>query len=137
MVAPHIPSIAFLPLPLTENYLDEIRAFPDELPIARLPKWLQKCVIKSIPRKMMLKNPALRHSVIAQATFDLGWDKNQPLRGTFDMLRSENYLINDFPFFYKKENYEGNFLFTGAIYSETISKKNNDPEIVKMAFGRQ
>ncbi|CEN39351.1 MULTISPECIES: glycosyltransferase [Capnocytophaga] len=131
MITPHIPSIAFLPLPLTENYLDEIKAFPDELPMARLPKWLQKFVIKSIPRKMMLKNPALRHSVIAQAAFDLGWDKSQPLRGTFDMLRSENYLINDFPFFYKKENYEGNFLFTGAIYSETISKENNDPEIIK------
>ncbi|GIJ93782.1 glycosyltransferase [Capnocytophaga stomatis] len=131
MVEPHIPSIAFLPLPLTENYLNEIKAFPDELPMARLPKWLQRLVIKSIPLKMMLKNPALRHSIIAQAAFDLGWKKNQPLRGTFDMLRSEHYLINDFPFFYKEQNYGENFLFTGAVYSETISKKNDDPEIIK------
>lgn len=131
MVLPNTPSIAFLPLPLNEAFLNEIHSFPDELIAARLPKAVQKLIIQALPQKIKLNNPALRHRIIAKAALKLGWNKKEPLRNTFDMLRSDLYLINDFPFFYKTEGYPEHFKFTGPLFSKTISYPNTDPKILE------
>lgn len=130
MMQSNIKTIAFLPLPLTESYINEVTNFPDELLIARLPKIIQKNIIRALPKAMMLKNPALRHSVIAKSAIKLGWDKSKPLSNTFDMLRADTYLINDFPFFYRTQNYADNVIFTGPLYSQTLAPNNNDKHII-------
>jgi len=131
MVLPNIKGIAFLPLPLTEAFLNQIKSFPDEMFLSYLPKSIQKYIFQHIPSFIKEKIPALRHKHIKKATEQLGW-KGESLNNIFDMLRSDRYFINDFPIFYKTEEFGEKFIFTGAVYSEISPKKIDDPNIKRI-----
>lgn len=128
MVSPSIPGIAFLPLPLTEAFLDEVDMFPDEIWLSRLPADVQRWIHRHLPCKWKLKSPALRHRHIAQAAADLGWHAG-PLDHTFDMLRSDCYIITDNPIFYQVENYDDCVHFVGSLFSETVNVGTIDESV--------
>ncbi len=125
---PKVKSIAFLPIPLKEVFLKENHTFPDELWLSKLPKWLQKVIFKSIPLGIAKRNPALRHSLIRQATEEIGW-RGKPLINIFEMLQSDLYLINDIPQFYQTQLYGDNCIFTGAIFAKSKDEKITDERI--------
>jgi UDP:flavonoid glycosyltransferase YjiC (YdhE family) len=128
MAIPDCKSIAFLPLPLTQDFLKCPMTFPDEMPLSRLPFNLQKVIMGAIPKFIKARIPALRHSNIRRAAENLGW-RGEKLVNIFKMLASDLYLINDFPVFYDTSCFAKNILFTGPLYSESSDKKISDPRI--------
>ena len=125
---PNTKTIAFLPLPLTETFIDYVESFPDEIPLARLPKIIQKVIIKSLPKKIMLNNPALKHKSIQYAARKMGYKGT--INNTFEMLQSDKYLINDFPVFYDTKSFSENVIFTGPLYSKIGKGKIEDKKIL-------
>ncbi len=129
---PNVKSIAFLPLPLTETFLEEELTFPDELFLSRLPRNFQKWFLRYIPLNFKKKNPALRHSFIRRAAEKSGWEK-PPLINVFQMLKADLFLINDLPLFYHFDRYGKNVVFTGAVYAKETKQQNvEDAEILKI-----
>lgn len=127
MVLPHVKAIAFLPIPLSETLLNYVNSFPDELPLARLPWVLQKLIFQALPLAAKLKSPALRHKSIRAAAQNMGWQG--PLKHVFDMLRSDLYLINDFPVFYDTKAFGRRFVFTGPVYAKIGAQVIKDASI--------
>ena len=127
MVIPETKTIAFLPLPLTEEFLNYVDTFPDEFLLARLPAFLQKVIIKMIPTSLKLRNPALRHKSIQYAAHTLGYKK--ALINTFGMLRSNKYLVNDFSVFYDTRAFGEKFVFSGPVYAKIGKQEINDERI--------
>ncbi len=130
MAIPKVKTIAFLPLPLTEKFIDYVDTFPDEIILARLPKIIQKIIIKSLPRKVKLNNPALRHKSIQFAAKKLGYKGK--ISNIFDMLKSDKYLVNDFPVFYDTKAFSKNVIFTGPLYSKIGKGKIEDKRILEI-----
>ncbi len=127
MVIPETKTIAFLPLPLTEDFLNYVDTFPDEFLLARLPAFLQKVITKIIPKSLKLRSPALRHKSIQYAAHKLGYRK--ALVNTFEMLRSDRYLVNDFSVFYDTRAFGEKFVFTGPVYAKIGKQEINDERI--------
>jgi hypothetical protein len=128
MVIPDCKSIAFLPLPLTQDFLKHPITFPDEMPLSRLPVNWQKAIMSAIPEFIKIRIPALRHTNIRRAAENLGW-RGEKLINIFKMLLSDLYLVNDFPIFYDTSCFAKNILFTGPLYSESPDKEIADPQI--------
>jgi hypothetical protein len=128
MVIPECKSIAFLPLPLTQDFLKCPITFPDEMPLSRLPIGWQKAIMKIVPAFIKARIPALRHGNIRRAAENLGW-RGEKLGNIFQMLTSDLYLVNDFPIFYDASYFAKNVLFTGPLYFESPDKKISDPRI--------
>ena len=128
MVAPGCKSIAFLPLPLTQDFLKHPITFPDEMPLSRLPVNWQKAIMGAIPEFIKTRIPALRHRNIRRAAENLGW-RGEKLVNIFKMLLSDLYLINDFPIFYNTSSFAKNILFTGPLYSESPDREITDARI--------
>jgi UDP:flavonoid glycosyltransferase YjiC (YdhE family) len=123
---PDTKCIAFLPIPLTEVFINYVKIFPDEIFLSRLPKGFQKFLINILPKKAKLNNPALRHPSIQHAARELGYTGK--INNIFEMLRSDKYLINDFPIFYDTDAFGEHVIFTGPVYSKigmgTIEDEN-------------
>ncbi|MDR0651484.1 MAG: hypothetical protein LBG59_09115 [Candidatus Peribacteria bacterium] len=128
MVLPGCKSIAFLPIPLTSDFLKCPISFPDEMPLSRLPMKVQKAIMGAIPKSIKSRIPALRHKCIRQAAEQLG-RKGKKLINIFEMLESDLYLINDFPLFYDTTCFEKKVIFTGPLYSEIADKRIEDHQI--------
>ena len=128
MVTPDCKSIAFLPLPLTQDFLKHPITFPDEMPLSRLPINWQKSILGAIPEFIKNRIPALRHRNIRRAAENLGW-RGEKLINVFKMLLSDLYLVNDFPVFYDASSFAKNVLFTGPLYSESPDKEITDSRI--------
>jgi hypothetical protein len=128
MAIPDCKSIAFLPLPLTRDFLKCPLTFPDEMPLSRLPVDWQKAIMGIIPEFIKARIPALRHGNIRRAAENLGW-RGEKLVNIFKMLVSDLYLVNDFPIFYDASCFAKNVVFTGPLYSESPDKKISDPRI--------
>jgi len=128
LTMPSVKSIAFLPLPLSSVFLGQVKTFPDEICLSRLPRIIQKYIIKILPKKIRENTPALRHTHIRKASENLYWNK-EPLTNIFKMLKSDMYLITDFPIFYNTKPFGEKFVFTGPIYSELGGKEINDARI--------
>jgi UDP:flavonoid glycosyltransferase YjiC (YdhE family) len=128
MVIPDCRSIAFLPLPLTQDFLKQPITFPDEMRLSRLPINWQKAIMRTIPEFIKIRIPALRHRNIRRAAENLGW-RGEKLVNIFNMLLSDLYLVNDFPIFYDTSCFSKNILFTGPLYSESPDKEITDPRI--------
>lgn len=131
LAIPEVKSIAFLPLPLTEPFIDESLTFPDELFLSRLPVMLQKVILKCLPHSLKKINPALRHSMIRKAAEKSGWNGSS-LINIFEMLKSDLFFVNDLPIFYKTQRYDKNVIFTGPLYSQEKQEKIEDIEILKI-----
>lgn len=131
MVIPHVPAIAFLPLPLTENFLKTVHCFPNETPLSHLPRRIQKMILSSVPQRAKEKMPALRHRCIRKAAEELGW-KGEALSNIFCMLRSDLYLVNDFPDFYPAELFDERIVFTGPLFSLPAAASITDPQILRI-----
>lgn len=131
LAIPKVKSIAFLPLPLTETFLDEAITFPDELPLSRLPVNFQKWIMRHIPLSVKTRNPALKHSLIRKAAEKSGWN-GPPLINVFEMLKSDLFLINDSAFFYQAEKYDEHVIFTGPVYAQDKLAHIDDKEIVRI-----
>lgn len=131
LAIPSVKSIAFLPLPLTEAFLNENLTFPDELFLSRLPVRFQKWIMSCIPHSLKKKNPALRHSLIRKAAERSGWS-GSPLINIFEMLKSDLFLVNDLPIFYQTERYDTNVVFTGPVYAQEKQEGIEDKEILKI-----
>jgi len=125
---PDVKTIAFLPLPLTETFIDYIDSFSDEILLARLPQIIQKIIIKALPKRIKLNNPALRHKSIQYAAKKLGY--KGPVNNIFEMLKSDKYLINDFPVFYDTKAFAKNIIFTGPLYAKIGEGQINDKKIL-------
>lgn len=125
---PHVKSIAFLPLPLNEKFIDYVNTFPDETFLARLPLSVQHTIFKLLPKTILLKIPALKHPSIQWASRALGYKGE--VANIFEMLRSDKYLINDFPIFYETKAFGEKFIFTGPLYSELNSEEIINPKIL-------
>jgi UDP:flavonoid glycosyltransferase YjiC (YdhE family) len=127
---PDVKTIAFLPLPLTENFVDYVDSFSDEIFLARLPVMIQKIIIKSLPKKIKLNNRALKHKSIQFAAKKLGY--KEKISNIFDMLKSHKYLVNDFPVFYDTEAFSEDVIFTGPLYSIIGKGKIDDERILEI-----
>lgn len=128
---PDVKSIAFLPLPLTETFLEEELTFPDELFLSRLPRNFQKRLLRCVPLNIKRRNPVLRHSFIRRAAEKSGW-RQPPLVNVFDMLQADLFLANDLPHFYHSGRYGENVVFTGAVYAQETEQPIDDVEILKI-----
>lgn len=132
MTIPQTKTIAFLPIPLTEPLVDFVNSFPDELPLARLPRVIQRFIFRVLPRAAKLKSPALKHKSIRKAALNSGWTGlggAGPLNHVFDMLRSDLYMINDFPVFYDTSAFGDRFVFTGPVYAKLGAQVITDARI--------
>lgn len=131
LAVPMVKSIAFLPLPLTEAFLNESLTFPDELPLSRLPVKFQRWIMNRIPHTIKRRNPAFKHSAIRKAAERSGWS-GSPLENVFEMLKSDLYLVNDLPIFYRTDRYASNVIFTGPVYAQEKHEEIEDTEILKI-----
>lgn len=131
LAIPSVKSIAFLPLPLTETFLNESLTFPDELFFSRLPAKFQKWIMSCIPHSLKKRNPALKHSLIRKAAEKSGWD-GSPLINIFEMLKSDLLLVNDLAVFYYTEQYDSTVIFTGPVYAQEKQEEIKDKEILKI-----
>lgn len=131
LVEPMLKGIAFLPLPLTEDFLHEPLTFPEELPLSSLPVPFQRFLFSLIPHRIKRINPALRHSFIRKAAEKSGWT-GSPLENVFEMLKADLYLINDIPEFYRSGKYRENVIFTGPVYSKPEESEIEDDNILKI-----
>lgn len=131
LAIPSVKSIAFLPLPLTEAFLNESLTFPDELFLSRLPVKFQRWIMSCIPHSFKKRNPALKHSLIRKAAEKSGWD-GSPLVNVFEMLKSDLFLVNDLAVFYHTERYDSTVIFTGPVYAQEKQEEIKDKEILKI-----
>lgn len=130
MAIPHTPAIAFLPLPLLEPFLRTVHRFPDEMPLSRLPRSVQQFILSAIPQALKERIPALRHGCIRRAADKAGWT-GEPLSNIFRMLRSDCYLVNDFPDFYPPGLFDRRVVFTGPLFAQPASAQIKDERIVR------
>lgn len=128
MVIPNTPHACFLPIPLTESFMDMVASFPDEMVLSHLPLGWQRFIIHHVPKGLRGRLPALRHSNIRRAALSLGW-QGEVLTNIFAMLRSDLYLINDFPIFYDQVTFPKEFVFTGPVFSAPAHSDIEDPQI--------
>lgn len=131
MAIPRTPAMAFLPLPLTERFLDTVHRFPFEMPLSRLPQRLQNLLISIVPSNVKLHLPALRHGCIRKAAEQSGW-RGEPLSNLFRMLDSDMFLVNDFPDFYPEGLFDKRVVFTGPIFSQPTRSEITDEKIVRL-----
>lgn len=131
MAIPDTPAIAFLPLPLTEDFLRTIHRFPNEMALSRLPEGVQRLLLGVVPRAVKERIPALRHSCIRRAAEQLGW-RGEPLVNVFRMLRSDCYLVNDFPAFYPTGTFDRRVVFTGPLFPQPDTAEITDPRILEV-----
>lgn len=131
MVIPRTPTVAFLPLPLTEEFLQTVHRFPNEMALSRLPGKWQKALLSSVPLRWKERLPALRHRCIRRAAEALGW-KGRPLDNIFRMLESDLYLVNDFPDFYPTASFDERTVFTGPLFSLPLSSAIGDAAILRV-----
>lgn len=130
MAIPHTPAVAFLPLPLEEPFLGTVHRFPDEMPLSRLPESVQRSILRSVPQALKERMPALRHGCIRRAAEEAGWT-GEPLSNIFRMLRSDCYLVNDFPDFYPPGLFDRRVVFTGPLFSRPASARIEDRRIIR------
>lgn len=134
MMDKEIPGICFLPLPLTEAFLDVIPDVPEQIkPLSLLPRKLRIGIFRKIPRFIKKRIPLLRQSNIRAAARELGW-KGGPLVNLFSLLKADLTLVNDLPDYYDQRFFPKDVVFTGPVFSRSDGKEPVRPEITE-AFG--
>lgn len=127
-----IPGVCFIPLPLTEAFLDNINDVPEQMKILYLlPAALRTGLIKNIPKAVKQRLPLLRHNNIRKAAQKLGW-QHEPLMNIFSMLRADLTVVNDLSDYYDLQKFPENICFTGPLFAQTAENDSMDPQIVKI-----
>ncbi len=132
MLDEEIPGICFAPLPLVSHFLRAIPDVPDQLKIFSVfPKPVKLWLFQYIPLFIKRRVPILRQNNIRHAAFQLGWDKGK-LVNTFDLLKADLTIVNDFPQFYDQKKFPPNVVFTGPLFSVPDHSDAIDPEIKRV-----
>ncbi len=132
MLNKEIPGICFAPLPLVSDFLHVIPDVPDQLKILSVfPKAIRLWLFHYIPYFVKSRAPLLRQNNIRHAAFQLGWNKRS-LINTFDLLKSDLTIVNDFPQFYDQKKFPASVVFTGPLFSKPDDSDTIDPEIEKV-----
>lgn len=129
MMEKEIPGICFVPLPLTEAFLDVIPDVPEQIkPLSLLPYGLRINIFRRIPKFIKKRIPMLRQTNIRNSAMKLGW-KGGRLLNLFDLLKANLTLVNDLPDYYDQRFFPKNVLFTGPLFAGTISGEEVSPQI--------
>jgi len=129
MMEKEIPGICFVPLPMTEAFLDVIPDVPEQVkPLSMLPYRVRIGIFRRIPKFIKKRIPILRQSNIRNAAIELGW-KGERLLNVFDLLKADLTLVNDLPDYYDQKFFPKNVLFTGPVFSRSDSGENVSPQI--------
>ena len=129
MMEKEIPGICFLPLPLTEGFLDVIPDVPEQIkPLSLLPYKIRIGIFRRIPKFIKKRIPLLKQKNIRDAARELGW-KGEPLVNLFSLLKSDLTLVNDLPDYYDASVFPENILFTGPVFSRAASHESVSPGI--------
>lgn len=129
MMEKEIPGICFVPLPLTEAFLDVIPDVPEQVkPLSLLPYKVRIGIFRKIPKFIKERIPLLRQTNIREAANELGW-KGEPLLNLFSLLKADLTLVNDLPDYYDQKFFPKNVMFTGPVFSKSDGKESVNPQI--------
>jgi UDP:flavonoid glycosyltransferase YjiC (YdhE family) len=132
MMDKEIPGICFVPLPLLRDFFKVIPDVPEQLKLFSIfPKPVRLRLLRRIPQFVKNRVPILRQNNIRHAAYRLGW-KGDKLVNTFDLLKADLTIVNDFPEFYDQKNFPSNVVFTGPLFSIPDSNEAIDPEIISV-----
>ncbi len=124
-----IPGICFVPLPLAEAFLEELKDIPEQMKaLSMLPPLFRYKIVKNIPKALKQRLPLLRHSNIREAAQKLGW-QGEPLINIFSMLRADLTIVNDLPDYYDLKRFHENICFTGPLFARSAENDSLDPQI--------
>jgi len=116
MMEKEIPAICFLPLPLTDSFMDVIPDVPEQVKaLALLPHRLRMKLFRAIPRFIKKRLPMLGQRNIRTAARELGW-KGPKLINVFDLLRADLTIVNDLPDYYNQKCFPANVKFSGPVF---------------------
>lgn len=138
MVDPPVPAVCFLPLPLEPSMFatNLLREIPDQAgPLARLPKVVQRWIMRRIPAELKLRAPILRQDNLIQASGSCGWAR-APMQNLFEMLSADLTLVNDLSCFYQGLMMPDRFVLTGPLNLSAGVHTDVDPAIASV-FERQ
>lgn len=132
MIDKKIPGICFLPLPLVRSFFNVIPDVPEQLKIFSIfPRPVRLWLFHRIPQFVKDRVPILRQNNIRHAAYKLGWTEDK-LINTFDLLKADLTIVNDFPDFYDQKEFPPNVVFTGPLFSIPDNNEVIDPEIIKV-----
>jgi len=132
MVKKEIPGICFIPLPLTEAFLDVIPDVPDQIKfLAIFPYKIRLWIFRHIPHFIKSRIPLIRQNNIREAVSELNW-KGEPLLNLFNLLKANLTIVNDLPDYYDQSKFPKDVIFTGPLFAKTTSDESIDPEIQKV-----
>jgi len=132
MVKKEIPGICFVPLPLTDAFLDVIPDVPDQIKIlAVLPYKIRLWIFRHIPHFIKKRIPLLRQNNIRKAAYELGW-KGEKLLNLFNLLKADLTIVNDLPDYYDQSKFPKDVVFTGPLFSKATSDESVDPKIYEV-----
>jgi UDP:flavonoid glycosyltransferase YjiC (YdhE family) len=127
-----IPGICFVPLPLTDSFLDVLPDVPEQMRLlSMLPRAARLWVFRHVPHFIKRRVPLLRQTNIRKAAHELGW-KGEKLVNLFDLLRADLTIVNDLPDYYDQRKFPENVVFTGPLFSKTTDDEPVDPEILRV-----
>ncbi|MFA5173145.1 MAG: nucleotide disphospho-sugar-binding domain-containing protein [Candidatus Paceibacterota bacterium] len=132
MVEKEIPGICFIPLPLTEAFLDVIPDVPDQVKfLAVFPYKTRLWIFRHIPHFIKSRIPLIRQNNIREAAAELGW-KGEPLLNLFNLLKADLTIVNDLPDYYDQSKFPKDVIFTGPLFAKTTNEEPIDLEIQKV-----
>ena len=132
MVDKEIPGICFVPLPLVRSFFNVIPDVPEQLKFFSIfPKPVRLWLFRHIPQFVKDRVPILRQNNIRHAAYKLGW-KSDKLINTFDLLKADLTVVNDFPDFYDQGKFPPNVVFTGPLFAMPSSDEEIDSEILRV-----
>ena len=132
MVEKEIPGICFVPLPLTEAFLDVIPDVPEQIKLlSMLPCKIRIGLFRRIPKFIKKRIPLLRQKNIRDAAYELGW-KGEPLLNLFSLLKANLTLVNDLPDYYDQSFFPKNVMFTGPVFSRSGTAEPVCPQVEKV-----
>lgn len=132
MVGEEIPGICFIPLPLTEAFLDVIPDVPDQLKfLAIFPYKIRLWIFRHIPHSIKSRIPLIRQNNICQAVSELTW-KGEPLLNLFSLLKANLTIVNDLPDYYDQSKFPKDVIFTGPLFARATGDEPIDSEIQKV-----
>lgn len=128
MMSRRILGICYLPLPLTEEYLDLIPDIPEQVPFfSGFSARTRKAFLK-FPLFIRRRVPPLRQPNILWAASKAGW-KGERLVNLFDLLKADLTIVNDLPDYYYRARLPKNVVFSGPVFCRSENDEPVDPQI--------
>jgi UDP:flavonoid glycosyltransferase YjiC (YdhE family) len=129
MTEKEIPGVCFVPLPLTDVFLDVLPDVPEQIKFLSIfPHFIRLWIFRRIPRFIKKRVPILRQTNIRNAAYELGW-KKEKLVNIFDLLRANLTIVNDLSDYYDQSKFPKNVIFTGPLFSKATNDEQIDSEI--------